>query len=105
MNISDIEYQDLSEAMAGGACALVPNMNLLRHVNVELEVKLGEASLTVAELFALKAGSVVALDRGVDEVVDVLLNGKVVAVGQLAVCGDQLGVRITAINNETQSPS
>lgn len=100
MNISDIEYQDLSEAMATGAAALVPNLNLLKHVNVALEVKLGDATLTVAELFALKAGSVVTLDRGVDEPVDVLLNGKVVAVGHLAVSGDQLGVRITAIHND-----
>jgi len=100
MSISEIEYQELGEAIATGAASLVPNFNMLKHVNVALEVKVGEATLTVAELFALKAGSVLTLDRAVDEPVDILLNGKTVASGHLAVSGDNLGVRITAIHND-----
>ena len=97
MTISDVDYPEL-EADATGA-TLPANLDLLRHVNVELEVAVGEATLSIAELFALRAGSVLTLNRLVDEPVEVLLNGQVVAAGQLAVSGDCLGVRITEILN------
>jgi flagellar motor switch protein FliN/FliY len=109
MSISDVEYQELNSATDESANAsatpasIVPNLDMLKHVEVTLEVKVGTATLTVAELFALKAGSVLALDRDVDQPVDILLNGKTVAAGFLAVSGDKLGVRITQIqNNETR---
>jgi flagellar motor switch protein FliN/FliY len=105
MSISDVEYQELASADAGSATtpSIVPNLDMLKHVEVTLEVKVGTATLTVAELFALQAGSVLALDRDVDEPVEVLLNGKTVAAGYLAVSGDKLGVRITEImNSETR---
>ncbi len=70
---------------------------LLKDVTVTLEVRLGEASINVQDLFALKDGSVVELQRMVDDPVDVLLNGRVVARGQLVASGDQFGVRVTEI--------
>jgi flagellar motor switch protein FliN/FliY len=106
MNISDIDYQELDTPAAPGTAAppanagtLPANLEMLKHVNVELEVAIGEATLTVAELFALRAGSVLTLNRLVEEPVEVLLNGKIVAAGHLAVSGECLGVRITDILN------
>lgn len=100
MSISDVEYQELhsGDEKAAGV-GLAPNLDMLKHVEVTLEVKVGAATLSVAELFALKAGNVLELDRDVEEPVDILLNGKRVAVGHLAVAGDKLGVRITEILN------
>lgn len=72
---------------------------LLNDIAVTLEVKLGEAVVSIQQLFDLKDGSVVALNRLVDEPVDVLLNGKLVARGQLVASGDQFGVRITDISH------
>lgn len=99
MTVSQVEYQELIEEVAPDAAALAPNLELLEHVDVTLEVKIGTASLSVAELFALKAGSLVVLAQRVDEPVEVFLNGRLVAAGHLAVSGDQLGVRITNIAN------
>ena len=98
MKTNDVEYQDLNE-VATGRPVLAPNLALLKHVDVDVEVRVGRASLNVAELFALQSGSMLKLDRMVDEPVEVLLNGRVVAAGQLAVLGDHLGVRITSIAN------
>jgi flagellar motor switch protein FliN/FliY len=86
----------LNEASEGRA-VLPANLGLLKHVEVGVEVRLGHATLRVAELFSLQAGSVLKLDRLVDEPVEVLLNGKVIATGQLAVLGEHLGVRITGL--------
>lgn len=102
MSVSEVEYLELVEAPREPVPGetLAPNLELLRHVSVELEVKIGAASITVAELFALTAGSVLTLDRAVEEPVDVFLNGRRVAAGHLAVSGDHLGVRITHIVND-----
>lgn len=98
MKVKDVDYVELTDAAAGRP-VMSPTISLIKHVDVTLEVKVGEVRLTVAELFALQAGSMLTLDRLVEEPVDVLLNGKVVAAGQLAVVGEYLGVRITEILN------
>lgn len=101
MKINDVDYQELNEH-ATGRPVVPANLALLKHVDVNVEVRVGRATLRVAELFALQAGSMLKLDRQIDEPVEVLLNGRVVAAGQLAVLGDHLGVRITSIaNSET----
>lgn len=105
MKIKDVEFQELSENAAGRP-VLGANLGLLKHVDVDVEVRLGRATLRVSELFALQAGSMLKLDRSVEDPVEVLLNGRVVAVGQLAVLGEQLGVRITGIlNTDTELPA
>ena len=99
MKVKAVDFVELDAATAPGKALVNPSLAMLKHVDVTLEVRLGEASLTVADLFALRSGAMLELDRHVDEPVDVLLNGKLVACGQLAVMGDHLGVRITEILN------
>ena len=102
MKVKAVDFVELEAGAASGKTLVTPSLAMLRHVDVTLEVRLGEASLTVADLFALRSGALLKLDRHVDEPVDVLLNGKLVACGQLAVMDDHLGVRITEIlNTET----
>ena len=98
MKVKAVDFVEL-DASTNGKTLVNPTLAMLKHVDVTLEVRLGEASLTVAELFALRAGALLKLDRQVDEPVDILLNGKLIAAGQLAVMGDHLGVRITEIRN------
>jgi flagellar motor switch protein FliN/FliY len=105
MSVLEVEYPDLTAPDSLGNVLLTPNLSLLKHVEVTLDVKLGEATLSIEDLFALRSGSVIALDRLVDEPVELLLNDKVVAVGQLAVSGDHLGVRITQILEQEISSS
>jgi flagellar motor switch protein FliN len=104
MKIKDVEYQELSDN-AGGRSVVAANLALLKHVEVDVEVRIGRATLRVAELFALQAGSMLKLDRLVDEPIEVLLNGRVVAAGHLAVLGEHLGVRITDVAQSDLEPS
>ena len=71
--------------------------DLLRDVQVSLEASLGQADMTVAELMALKSGSVVTLASSLAEPVELLLNGTVVARGEIVAVGEHFGVRITEI--------
>jgi flagellar motor switch protein FliN/FliY len=98
MKIKEVEFPELSEGSLGRTL-LPPQLAMLKHVDVTLEVRIGEVSLTVEQLFGLRAGAMLRLNRLIDEPVDVLLNGKVVAAGQLAVMGENLGVRITEVRS------
>jgi flagellar motor switch protein FliN/FliY len=70
---------------------------LLQAVQVELKVRLGMAKLTVQELLALKPGSVVKLESQLNDLVELRLNGSVVALGEIVAVGANFGVRIVKI--------
>lgn len=92
-----IELAELAPAAPTGATLLGGNLRLLDGVKVSLTVVVGEARTTVGELMALKESSVLKIDRHVDLPLDVIVNGNVVARGQLVVVDDNFGVRITEI--------
>ena len=76
---------------AGAAAPL----DRLAGVELTVAVELGRAQLRMRELLRLGEGSVLDLDRGPDAPVDVLVNGSLIARGEVVVVGDELGVRIT----------
>jgi flagellar motor switch protein FliN/FliY len=73
------------------------NADLFRGVEVSLEARLGQARMTVADMMALKAGSVVTLDTGLADHVDLYLNDKLIARGEIVAVDDRFGVRILEI--------
>ncbi|MBI5363003.1 MAG: flagellar motor switch protein FliN [Planctomycetes bacterium] len=70
--------------------------NLLE-VPVKVTVEVGRSRLTLAELVKLQAGSLVTLDREAHEPVDILVNGKIVARGEVVTIDQRYGVRITTV--------
>ncbi len=86
------------EAHADGAEG--PGLDLIKRIPVSVQVVLGSATMTVAELMQLGRGSIVTLDRGVGEPVEILVNGRVVARGEVVVIEEEnsrLGVSLTEI--------
>jgi flagellar motor switch protein FliN/FliY len=75
-------------------------LDLVNHVKVQLMVAVGSAEIEIGRLFALGTGETLVLDREVDAPVDVRLNGKLIARGELVAAGDHFGVRITEIAAE-----
>lgn len=73
------------------------NSELLRGVRVSLDVRLGQAAMAVEEMMALKTGSVVTLQAGLADHVDLYLNETLVARGEIVAVGDKYGVRIVEI--------
>lgn len=70
---------------------------LIENVEVELEAFVGQARMTVAELGALVANSVVTLDAPLNQAVELRLNGDAIARGELVAVGDKFGVRLSEI--------
>lgn len=92
-----VELGELAPQGGNGPSVLGDNIGLLDGVPVAVSVMVGEARSTVGELLGLKEHAVLKIDRPVDAPVDVIVNGNVVARGQLVVVDEHFGVRITAI--------
>ena len=96
-SVRTVKVPELARGEAPGKPVFAGNLELIQNVKVQLAVSLGAAELTVAELFALKAGADVALQQASDEPLDILLDGRLIGRGELVVAGDNFGVRITQI--------
>jgi len=73
------------------------SIDLIRDVPLHVSVELGRASLTVREILALGSGSVVELDRLAGEPVDVLVNDRLIARGEVVIVDESFGVRVIEI--------
>ena len=87
----------LPELTPGVAAGRARDLQLLADVPMNVSVEIGRGSLQVRELLSLVQGSIVELDRVVGSPVDVMVNGTLVAHGDIVLVGDDLGVRITEI--------
>ncbi len=73
------------------------NLDLMLDVPLEVAVELGRAQMQLSDLLALEPGSVVELDRLPGEVIDMYVNRRLVARGEIVVVNDSLAFRITEI--------
>jgi len=90
-----IELSELKSPGGQGSPILAGNLNVLQNVKVRLRVSVGQATMTVGEFLNLKEGGILKLEAALDAPVDVLLEDKVVARGQLVAVDDNFGVRIS----------
>ena len=74
-------------------------LDILLDVPLEISVELGRVRMTVREVVDLGTGSIVEVDKAAGEPVDVMVNGRLVARGEVVVIEDNFGVRITEILN------
>ena len=95
--VSRIEMPTLSESVTARSPSLGERLDLVEHVNVKLDVVVGQVSLPIDQLFSLSEGSVLSLDTLVDSPVEVRLNGKLIARGELLAVDEHFGIQITDI--------
>ena len=77
--------------------ALSEDLNLVLDIPVNMTVELGRTRMTIKELLRLNQGSVVPLEGLAGEPLDILINGYLIAQGEVVVVADKYGVRITDI--------
>lgn len=91
-------------AAQGGAAPA--NSNIIMNIPVELQIVLGAAEMPVSELLALQKGSTVSLNRRIGEPVDVVVNGRKIARGEITVLESdpsRFGVKLTEIITAAKS--
>lgn len=78
--------------MDGSAAEI--NLDALMDVQVTLSVEIGRCKMPIKQLISLNQGAVVELDRGVNEPLDLLVNGTLIARGEVVVVEGQFGLRL-----------
>jgi flagellar motor switch protein FliN/FliY len=90
---------DLAELGPGDSSSLGTDLSLVLDVPVELAVEIGRTTMTIRQAMALAPGSVVILDRMAGEPVDLLVNGKRIARGEVVAIDEEFGLRITEVTS------
>ena len=94
VDVRPAAFQPLGGTGGGGSPSPI---DLIADIPVRVTVELGKARKSVSEILALTAGAVVELDKMAGEPVDILVNGKLIAHGEVVVIDENFGVRITDI--------
>ncbi len=97
--LKNVGFPQLSNAGMG---PLTPNMDLLMDVEMTLTVELGRTKKYIKEILSLGEGSIIELDRLAGEPVDLLVNGKLIAKGEVVVIDENFGVRVTDIVSQAE---
>ncbi|HVO54567.1 MAG TPA: flagellar motor switch protein FliN [Solirubrobacterales bacterium] len=92
---SEVRYEELDAAVEGSGEGA--DLGRLQNVPVELAVEIGRTRMTIGEALALGPGSVVTVGRLAGDPVDLLVNGRVIARGEVVAIDEELGLRITEI--------
>lgn len=95
MNIQPAQFQSFSTDYSG--LQSNENIGLIMDVPLEVTVELGRTSKSISEILDFTPGTIIELDRIAGEPIDVLVNGKFVARGEVVVIEESFGVRVTEI--------
>lgn len=93
---------DTTSPEGGSKGTNLQSLELLLDVPVEVTVELGRKKLKIAELLALSKGSTVELGKVAGELLDVRVNGHLVARGEAVVINDKFGVRVTEVVSRSE---
>ena len=96
-NAVHAQVNELEQLKDGGGSEGAMGLEQLLAVGVEVTVEVGRAKSTFSQLMKMGPGTLLELDRDAHEPADVLVNGKIVAKGEIVTIGDRYGVRITAV--------
>ena len=97
LNIQPAQFQSFNQS-----CAAMPtqeNIGLIMDVPLEVTVELGRTKKSIAEILDFAPGTIIELNKIAGEPVDVLVNGKFVAKGEVVVIEESFGIRVTEIVN------
>jgi flagellar motor switch protein FliN len=89
-----VSYESLGAGVTSGAAG---DLSLVLDVPVELAVEVGRTTMTIRETLAITPGSIISLDRMAGEPVDLLVNGRRIARGEVVAVDEEFGLRITEV--------
>lgn len=81
----------------GSAVAGRPDLDVILDIPVTISMEVGRTSITIRNLLQLNQGSVIELDRLAGEPLDVLVNGTLIAHGEVVVVNEKFGIRMTDV--------
>lgn len=97
LNIKKAEFPNFSDQNAHSQAPGISNMDLLMSVPLEVSVVIGKAKKKIKDIMEFGQGTVVELDKQTGAPAEIIVNGKLLAYGDIIVVGDNFGVRVTEI--------
>lgn len=94
-SISQAELESLANESSGGKDKV--DLDVLMDIPVTLQLEIGRAKVSIRNLLSYTQGSVIEMDRLAGEPLDLLVNGTLIAHGEVVVVNDKFGVRLTDV--------
>ena len=91
------DQQEAAAPSAAGPKVSAENLRVLENIEVQMTVEVGNTEIRIRDLLRLNEGSVVELDRLAGDPLDILVNGTMIAKGEIVMVGERFGVRFTEI--------
>ena len=94
------ELEEMGEkpySSSGSAESIPKNMELLMDVPLEVSVRLGQVKMQIRDLLKLNKGSLVEMEKEADDPLEIHVNNRLLAYGEVVMIKDKLGIRITDI--------
>jgi flagellar motor switch protein FliN/FliY len=88
---------ELDELVDEGTPVSDPKLDVILDIPVTLSMEVGQTDIPISNLLQLNQGSVIELDRVAGEPLDVLVNGTLIAHGEVVVVNDRYGIRLTDV--------
>ena len=95
--VKTAQFDDLVEEPGSRATDEDVNLDVILDIPVTLSMEIGRTKISIRNLLQLNQGSVVELDRLAGEPLDVMVNGTLVAHGEVVVVNDRFGIRLTDV--------
>ena len=91
------DQQNAAAPGVSGSKVSAENLRVLENIEVQMTVEVGNTEIRIRDLLRLNEGSVVELDRLAGDPLDILVNGTMIAKGEVVMVGERFGVRFTEI--------
>ncbi len=99
--LEEVQVKELADQVRAGDDALnklkVQNLDFILDIPLKVTVELGRTEVVIKDLLQLGQGSVLELDKLAGEPLEILVNGKLVAKGEVVVVNEKFGIRLTDI--------
>lgn len=100
--MSETDTASAETENAGQEHREAPNLDVVMNIPVELSMEVGRTNITIRKLLSMTEGSVVELTRMAGEPLDVLVNGTLIAKGEVVVVDDKFGIKLVDIISPEQ---
>ncbi|GGI71615.1 flagellar motor switch protein FliN [Shewanella hanedai] len=100
--VEAVEFDELTDTSAPLTSEEVAKLDSIMDIPVTISMEVGRSFINIRNLLQLNQGSVVELDRVAGEPLDVMVNGTLIAHGEVVVVNDKFGIRLTDVISQTE---
>ncbi len=96
-SVKKAQFSSLEPVEAKGEA---DEIEVLKNIDVDIEVELGETTLTLGEILELQEGSIIGMNKMAGDTIDIFLNNLWLASGEVLIINDVFGIRLSSFNKD-----